>query len=66
MDKILKDGQIKSTESLLNKIAHFEIKDNDLVITIDFENERFAALQFLQLIGKKGWDEREINEVIYN
>ena len=52
-DKILPDIQIMNPSSLKNLMAHAQIIDNDLVITIDFDSLRFAVSQYLQLAGQK-------------
>ena len=49
----LNDIQIRSPESLKNLMAHAKVVDNDLVISLDFDNPRFALAQFLQLAGVK-------------
>ena len=50
--KVLKDIQIKDGAHLNNKMAHVDIINNNLVLTIDFEsNNRFAIVEYLQLAG---------------
>jgi len=51
LNKALEDFQMMKPDSLKNKMIHADIVDGDLVLTIDFENPRFAALQYLQLQG---------------
>jgi len=51
LNKVLEDFQMKSPDSLKNKMIHADIVDGDLVLKIDFENPRFAAMQYLQLQG---------------
>jgi len=51
LNKELEDFQMKNGDTLNNKMIHADIVDGDLVLTIDFENPRFAALQYLQLQG---------------
>jgi len=50
--KTLKDIQIIDGKVLDDKMAHVEIVNNNLVLTIDFEhNNRFAISEYLALAG---------------
>jgi len=63
---VLKDIMINDPESLKGKMAHVEIIDGDLVITIDFQQPRIAAMQYLQLKGHKWHDKmkEKIDEIV--
>jgi len=54
---------MKHGESLDNKMIHADIIDNDLVLVIDFDNPRIAAMQYLQLTGKHIGD-KDFKELI--
>lgn len=51
LTKVLEDFQMIKGETLNDKMVHADIINNNLVLTIDFDNPRIAALQFLQLKG---------------
>ena len=48
----LPDITIKNPSSLEHKVAHLDIVNDNLVITIDFETAQFAIWEALQLGGK--------------
>ena len=51
--KTLEDIQIIDGKRLNDKMAHIEIENHNLIITIDFEtNDRFAIVEYLQLADK--------------
>jgi hypothetical protein len=37
-------------------MCHFKVEDNNLVITIDYDNGGFAAWKYLDLIGENKFD----------
>ena len=47
LNKTLEDFQMKNGKTLNNKMIHADIVDNKLVLTIDFDNPRISALQYL-------------------
>lgn len=51
MYKILKDEQVRDGKTLNDKMAHFKIENNNLVITMDFDHASIAAWQYYQMIG---------------
>lgn len=54
----LKDHAIINPEKLGKQICHFNIIDNNLVITVDYGSRAFADLQYLQLIGIDPFDKK--------
>lgn len=56
----LEDQQVISPEFLKNLMAHYEIINDNLVITIDSDNNRaFSDLLYLQLMGKNPFEMSE-------
>jgi hypothetical protein len=47
---------------ILNAVCHFEIVNDNLVITIDHENRSFADLEYLKLIGQDPFGDNKHEE----
>ena len=52
MNVSLEDTTIRDPSCLKDKVAHLDIVNDNLVITIDFQTAQFAIWEALQLGGK--------------